>query len=1092
MYLCSGAELENNTKYTVKAIKGFLKKVANELSVNNNTIFKCWNSSTEYYNKFEKDNPSPFASFTEVCSEDSRYYQVCGHVSTTGSWNFNSSSDNPLCFHYICTYYGSNDAGDQVLESAHCNKDYTCKNEPANLRLCNSTINTNCTSGRKGKMVEKDKLCNGVQDCPSGTDELDCPHNIKLECKPKDMFTALRYSKIWVSPDKLCSNDTTSHCANDADKSEEICGRDQEVGSCKGSATEVSEEASEVSEERTFYKAQKCVPSDYSELTIGRVCYDGQDQVNCTNRDIHFNCTGKKTPHNVITLTDIVLCENLELCQDNINKKCERPEANCKLHRHFICDNTPHCENGLDEEHCTGMLTDVKCVRKVRDKTKAAKEHFILKSWVLDGVQDCENGYDEDPYRWSECKYKDYNNSAGMIEHVQKGQQCKIKLYCPSDETLMDPGYLCRSMDCTLGKTSICRLVRNRDTQNTLVKKNYDTETYRFMSMCLPGISNEGQCQKSVFEDSFGTIPTTIVFPINSKKTLQCKSLFGESYVYASCLGICMEIDITCPIREVNYLKTCPYMSDRNLTLTKRNTLTFVTEYKGGNLGSEVRFVNKEVFSCFNGKCLTSYAQVCDLNDDCGDNSDEVGCGNHFSCDKSTNEIISLSQVCDGIIDCSNGADECNSNCSTHNDKRIIKPVYLQVSAWICGILASVFNAIIIFQNSQKLAKRPGSNFNRIQFSITAFVTLVALGDFLMGIYQVSMSIENIVRSEDFCRKEMDWLASSSCQFYGVLSTIGSQLSIFALTAMSLYRAIVMKNPKPSSRPSRPFFIVTMTYVAVLIIAALLVAILPIIGPLEDIYFYNGYVISRIPDVTENTLFTFQPQKNLFYIELLTKYNYFQKNPDNITNISAIKSSINKMFKYPLENQDQNLNFTTLGFYGSSGSCTFKYFVDPKDPQRAFTWTILTLNLTCLVVVALSYLSVHAVSLKSASKVGGTKRFGRLQKKISLMILTDFLCMFPFIIVCLLHYLYVLDATPLYPMFSVLILPINSVLNPILYSDHLFNAFAKKAFTMATDAGHSMAHYVSERVIDKAHILPDIPEAIKEEDVTIHHNTTVL
>ena len=56
-----------------------------------------------------------------------------------------------------------------------------------------------------------------------------------------------------------------------------------------------------------------------------------------------------------------------------------------------------------------------------------------------------------------------------------------------------------------------------------------------------------------------------------------------------------------------------------------------------------------------------------------------------------------------------------------------------------------------------------------------------------------------------------------------------------------------------------------------------------------------------------------------------------------------------------------------------------------------------------------------------------------LQTKVTLMVTSDFLCWIPFIIMCFLHYLKVLDASPWYALFSVVIIPINSVINPLLY-----------------------------------------------------------
>ena len=57
-----------------------------------------------------------------------------------------------------------------------------------------------------------------------------------------------------------------------------------------------------------------------------------------------------------------------------------------------------------------------------------------------------------------------------------------------------------------------------------------------------------------------------------------------------------------------------------------------------------------------------------------------------------------------------------------------------------------------------------------------------------------------------------------------------------------------------------------------------------------------------------------------------------------------------------------------------------------------------------------------------------------MEAKITIIILTDFLCWIPLTVVCFLHYGEVFDATPWYPYFSSILLPLNSVINPILYN----------------------------------------------------------
>jgi leucine-rich repeat-containing G protein-coupled receptor 8 len=98
-----------------------------------------------------------------------------------------------------------------------------------------------------------------------------------------------------------------------------------------------------------------------------------------------------------------------------------------------------------------------------------------------------------------------------------------------------------------------------------------------------------------------------------------------------------------------------------------------------------------------------------------------------------------------------------------------------------------------------------------------------------------------------------------------------------------------------------------------------------------------------------------------------------------------------------------------------------------------------------MVVVTMSYFSVHLLSQKSAARVGIQRTFGALQRKISLIIISDFFCWIPFILICTLHYNHAINATPYYSFFSIIVLPINSLINPLLYDDFFMRA-ARRAF----------------------------------------------
>jgi hypothetical protein len=61
--------------------------------------------------------------------------------------------------------------------------------------------------------------------------------------------------------------------------------------------------------------------------------------------------------------------------------------------------------------------------------------------------------------------------------------------------------------------------------------------------------------------------------------------------------------------------------------------------------------------------------------------------------------------------------------------------------------------------------------------------------------------------------------------------------------------------------------------------------------------------------------------------------------------------------------------------------------------------------------------------------------------------LTDFFCWAPFIVISALHYYLIVDASSWYATFSILILPINSVINPVLYDPYLGILFHKSLYS---------------------------------------------
>ena len=160
-------------------------------------------------------------------------------------------------------------------------------------------------------------------------------------------------------------------------------------------------------------------------------------------------------------------------------------------------------------------------------------------------------------------------------------------------------------------------------------------------------------------------------------------------------------------------------------------------------------------------------------------------------------------------------------------------------------------------------------------------------------------------------------------------------------------------------------------------------------------------------------------------------------------------------------------------FYGNDGVCLFKYFVrrdneytqenilDKTTDQQHYireeiiktrnvtVWTMIIVNLICFVIITVCYIAITCKTRKSTQESGQLDNPDRLrenkamQNRIILIIVTDFLCWVPFIMLSGMHNLKYIDASTWYTPFAMTVLPINSVINPLLY-DKILLAFVMR------------------------------------------------
>ena len=726
---------------------------------------------------------------------------------------------------------------------------------------------------------------------------------------------------------------------------------------------------------------------------------------------------------------DMKLNQKVTLCDDGIQNKCISPSTSeCHVHKHLMCNRVEDCPDGSDESHemCRLTTEEINYSCKRRFSPKSGETRLPI-TWIMDNVTDCMNGDDENSDLWVVCP----GNVITPSEFP-----CLNVYFCPGvDNTSVFFRYLCNGIDsCGNGaENKVCEVARDFPFINTTASMSSDL----MRNVC----SNMNDCEKREFIRPWGSVfGETKIEILVPKRKVDCNSLFGENYLYLSCMGLCMEENISCPLngenRKLQY-NSCPgQYPGRAYTLGNNSFLTFVNKSENGHY-------HQNFYRCNNNRCI-QYNQVCDLVDDCGDMSDEINCANQMTCEDAkiatTHKFLSWSQKCDGIYDCFDLSDECNESCG----RQILENWVLKCVCWLMGILAVIFNVWSSFHglSSLKNCLTAGMMTSKV------LLILIAMGDFLMGLYLMILSVyDSLIFQQEFCKGQTEWLTGVPCLVLGVISTVGSQVSLFSMTVFSfirMYGLIYRSMRIPGAVNKKSLTKVTLLASAILI-SSLAIALMPLVPSLED-YFVQGMYYDPSYQV-----FIGFPTKGRHIDVLKAYYNYSNSSMDKVTegmSWKEIGEKVDGMFSQNYGYLDRK----PVHFYGNDGVCLFKYFVRTDDARRSrrspgsgvemndpVVWTMLIINLICFVTMTYCYIRIIRNTRHSTQTSGQYDNPERLrenramEKRIMVIIGTDFLCWVPFILISGLHNLGAINASSWYTSFAMTVLPLNSVINPLIY-----------------------------------------------------------
>ena len=394
---------------------------------------------------------------------------------------------------------------------------------------------------------------------------------------------------------------------------------------------------------------------------------------------------------------------------------------------------------------------------------------------------------------------------------------------------------------------------------------------------------------------------------------------------------------------------------------------------------------------------------------------------------------------------------------------------------WITGVLVITGNAYVIINSVVKTSCFKQA-WPSVSLQCNHIVILnIAVADFIMGIYLITISILNAVKFESNNLNHIEWMGSLSCSIVGSLALISSEASCFLMLTLTSFRLYHVYRPLSSMTASSWSW-------RVCIFLSWFVAVFLGVFPMLEInseYFIDGYIVKTSSGFTvvPNILIDYitcslvsldrsHYSKNEFISELEYINKHFSRNAALVHGCCLRTDQFNYCLKSYLTYQDfkddrdhikQKTSFLfveaprgRLGFYNTADTCLPKFFTNSLIAAWEYSIAILTLNLACFTLIAVSYILIYIRSTKkrqinAARTIDLQKREAKMQKRIARIIITDFVCWVP---ICIMAYVqispkYSFSSVELLDAFAGFVLPINSALNPFLYSVNLSKLFKR-------------------------------------------------
>ncbi|XP_071795842.1 uncharacterized protein [Asterias amurensis] len=315
----------------------------------------------------------------------------------------------------------------------------------------------------------------------------------------------------------------------------------------------------------------------------------------------------------------------------------------------------------------------------------------------------------------------------------------------------------------------------------------------------------------------------------------------------------------------------------------------------------------------------------------------------------------------------------------------LMQNTFLRVSMWILGLSALIGNiAVVAWRCRIAMTQSLGHGTKYVH---NFLVLNLAISDLLMGVYMVTIATADIHYGDQYYDVSTSWRLGRVCKFAGIVSVLSSEASVFFVTLISLDRFFCIVYPLGMIHLTR--------FTARIAVATIWIV---------------GFILSSLPTILADA------DSDIY----------------GLSDVCIGLPLITKPASYDL--QEGRLDY---------GRQSFKIPV-PKGLKPAWTYSIilfLGVNLVCFLIITIAYTAIffkfrasHHMMKESRVNMTGKEEMN-MALRMAVIVGTDLMCWMPVIIMGILSQTGAITIPPfMYAWTVVFILPINSSINPYLYT----------------------------------------------------------